>query len=166
MRRLIAFIFMIMIGLVPVMAETVYTIDTEYGQEQVVVPDGYTDTDVLLIVAKAYYEQTHEIEELKSQIENLTESSDNYISENKALRLKYDDLIKDYDVLVKRLEQRNMLSWIKGYAGLMYSPYKDNPGIGLDAGVLLFSTVLVKASANYFMSDGSLCIGIGAGFLF
>ena len=69
-------------------------------------------------------------------------------------------------VNTKRLEQRNNLGWLRAYAGAQYSPYKDNPGAGLTIGALLFSSILITGSANYYMTDKSLGISIGAGFLF
>ena len=110
MKRIIILLFIILLSASSIMADTVYEIDTEYGKEKVVIPDGYTEKDVLLKVAKAYYELNHDAEILKNQLQETTESCESYLSENKSLREKYNDLITDYDVLIKKLDLRNSLT--------------------------------------------------------
>lgn len=164
MRKIVLIVLMALLY-TPVFSDITYEINTKYGKEQVVIPDGYTEKDVLLKLAEAYYEQDHDIKELEEEITNLIKASEDYISENKSLRLKYEDLIKDYDVLVNRLNLRNNLNWFKGYIGVQYSPYKGQPGLGATIGSLLFNKVFISATANYYVADSTLGFSIGAGIL-
>lgn len=167
MKKLILITLLMLGVLCSLMAETVYTIDTDYGQEQVIIPDGYTDTEVLLKIAKAYYELNRDYKDLRTETEELTLASETYIKDNQILRAKYQDLILDYEVLVKKLEQKNLLNWLKGYAGIRYTPsFKDKPGFGLSLGALVFNKILISASADYFMFDNTASLSIGAGLFF
>ena len=95
-------------------ADTIYEIDTKYGKEQVVIPDGYTAEEVLLIVAKNYYELNHEHTELEESVEKLNATIDNYIEQNRELRERYNALIVKYDNLIKEIESYGRLSNFKG----------------------------------------------------
>lgn len=147
-------------------ADRVYEIETSYGTEKVVVPEGYSDLDVLLEVSKAYYEQNKDLEEVQETLESLKKTSEDYVTEISNLKVKYEDLIGDYEVLVKRLEIKNSLDAVKGIIGVNYSPYKGQLGLGVSVGALLFNRITATLSASYFSYDSSLGVSLGIGVLF
>lgn len=166
MKKVIFIVLIAILGCFSLLASTTYEIDTKYGKEKVVIPDGYTEKDVLLEVAKAYYEQNHDMKDIQSQLDSLTETAESYIEENASLRAKYQDLIQDYDVLIKRLEQKAKLGWLKGFVGANYSKQKGYDGVGLSVGALLFNKVLLNSSVSYLTKDSSLLFSLGIGVLF
>ena len=142
-------------------AATTFDIDTKYGKEQVVIPDGYTAEEVLLIVAKNYYELNHEHEELLIKAEELNNSLAEYVELNKSLREKYDALILDYDSLVKKVESYGRWSNFKGFVnGSVTYNFKDTYGFGISAGMFLFNKTLLTIGVNFPFS-----IGVGVGFV-
>ena len=134
-------------------------IDTKYGKEQVVIPDGYTAEEVLLIVAKNYYELNHEHEELLIKAEELNNSLAEYVELNKSLREKYDALILDYDSLVKKVESYGRWSNFKGFVnGSVTYNFKDTYGFGISAGMFLFNKTLLTIGVNF---PFSIVVGVG-----
>ena len=142
-------------------AATTYDIDTKYGKEQVVIPDGYTAEEVLLIVAKNYYELNHEHEELLVKAEELDKSVSSYIEANRELRDKYLKILADYDNLVKEVEAYGKWSNFKGFvSGSVTYDFKDTYGFGISAGMFLFNKTLLTVGVNFPFS-----IGVGVGFV-
>lgn len=142
-------------------ATTTYDIDTKYGKEQVVIPDGYTAEEVLLIVAKNYYELNHEHEELIVKAEELDKSVSSYIEANRELRDKYLKILADYDNLVKEVEAYGKWSNFKGFvSGSVTYDFKDTYGFGISAGMFLFNKTLLTVGVNFPFS-----IGVGVGFV-
>lgn len=142
-------------------ADTVYEIDTEYGKEQVIIPDGYTAEEVLLIVAKNYYELNHEHTELEESVEKLNDTINDYIEQNRSLREKYTNILVKYDNLVKEIEGYGRLSNFKGYVGGSFTyDFKETYGFGISAGMFLFNETLLTVGVNFPFS-----IGVGVGFV-
>ena len=142
-------------------ADTTYEIDTKYGKEQVVIPDGYTAEEVLLIVAKNYYELNYEHTELEESVEKLNATIDNYIEQNRELRERHNALIVKYDNLVKEIESYGRLSNFKGYVGGTFTyDFKDTYGGGITAGMFLFNKTLLSVSV-YF----PFIVGVSVGFV-
>ena len=142
-------------------ADTIYEIDTKYGKEQVVIPDGYTAEEVLLIVAKNYYELNHEHEELIIKAEELDKSVNSYIEANRELRDKYLKILADYDNLVKEVESYGKWSNFKGFvSGSVTYDFKETYGFGISAGMFLFNKTLLTVGVNFPFS-----IGVGVGFV-
>jgi len=143
-------------------ADTIYEIDTKYGKEQVVIPDGYTAEDVLIIVAKNYYELNHEHEELLAEVESLNASVNEYIELNRELRERHNALIVKYDNLVIEVEKYGKWSNFKGFvSGSVTYNFKDTYGGGITAGMFLFNKTLLSVSV-YF----PFVVGMSVGFVF
>lgn len=98
-------------------AETVYTVETSRGEQKVVIPDGYTEKDVLLIIAQKYYELNYSFEDLTEKTNKLTADVEEYIEENKKLRDNYDTVIANYSTVVTKLESLSKTTFLKGLAG-------------------------------------------------
>lgn len=143
------------------LADTVYEIDTKYGKEQVVIPEGYTEKDVLLIVAKNYYELNYEHTELEESVEKLNSTIETYIEQNRELRNKYTDILVKYDNLVKEIESYGRLSNFKGYLGGSFTyDFKETYGFGITAGMFLFNKTLISISIN-----SPFTVGVSVGFV-
>ena len=142
-------------------AETIYEIDTKYGTRQVVIPDGYTTEEVLLIVAKNYYELDYEHTELEESVEVLNTTIETYIEQNRDLREKYNELITEYDNLVSEIEGYGKLSNFSGFVGGSFTyNFKDTYGFGITAGVFLFNKTLISLSVN-----SPFTVGVSVGFV-
>lgn len=142
-------------------ADTVYEIDTKYGKEQVIIPDGYTEKDVLLIIAKNYYELNYEHTELEESVEKLNTTIETYIEQNKDLRDKYSNLIIKYDDLVKEIESYGKWSNFQGFVGGSFTyDFKDTYGFGVTAGMFLFNKTLISISVN-----SPFTVGVSVGFV-
>ncbi len=167
MKKIVLMMLMIisMVSM-PLMSDTVYDIDTSYGREQVVIPDGYTEKDVLLVVSRAYYEQTRDLESLREINRELVSESESYISENRELRKKYDLLLENYGTLVEKMSARRRQDVIKAYVGGQYSHYRGRPGGGLSAGAVLFDRLVFTSSVDYLSYGNGLCVSAGVGFMF
>lgn len=170
MNKIAEIIFIVIVIVVvaltayPLHASQEYIIDTKYGTEKVIIPDGYSLEDVLLKVATAYYEQNHEYNELQDKVNKLTDSTSLYIEDNKALRTKYNNLVQDYDLLVKKIESyNNMGGFIRGFAGAHYlRDFNNNSnGGGINLGVILWNRVMLEAGLNYPWG-----MSIGASYVF
>lgn len=170
MKRLLI-VFCITLVMLFSIFPTTYTIDTKYGEREVVVPDGYTDKDVLLAIAKKYYEQTEDFDALQTKAEELTQQVDQYVSENQNLRNEYNDLFSLYERLVSKYQTLNSLDWLKGYAGgeISYSIDNSISGFQLDIGALLFKNFLMKTGLGFSFGQSvseSLTLSIGFGYFF
>lgn len=142
-------------------ADTTYEIDTKYGKEQVVIPDGYTAEEVLLIVAKNYYELNYEHTELEKSVEGLNATINDYIEQNRSLREKYNSILVKYDNLVKEIESYGRWSNFKGFvSGSVTYNFKDTYGFGISAGMFLFNKTLLTIGVNFPFS-----LGVGVGFV-
>lgn len=161
-KMIVATLLLLLVGSFSVWAETTYEIETKYGVEQLIIPDGYTVEDVLLIVAKNYYELDHEHDELLSKVDSLESSVKDYIEMNRKLREEYAKIIVDYDKLIKDLEGYARLSNFQGFvgAGGTYD-FKKNFGLELELGMLLFNKFLLSVEVNF-----PFTLGLSVGFIF
>lgn len=144
---------MILTLLFPCFADTVYTIDTDYGEKTVVIPDGYTEKDVLLIIAKNYYELNEEDKQLKEKINELNIQVTEYITENQSLREKNTSLTENYSQLLKKYETLNSMGFIRGFVvgGLSYTIGQNSKvsSGGVDVGLILGDSFIFKCGINY-----------------
>lgn len=150
---------------------TSYTVETKYGEKEVVVPEGYSELDVLLIIAKNYYELYEESQELQDKVTELNGSINSYVSENQTLRTNYTNLTELYSDLIAKYEVLSKVDVLKGYVGggLKYSYNTTMAGFNVELGAFLFEKVLLKANFgfdfNAYIVD-TFELGIGFGFLF
>lgn len=145
----------------PLFADTVYTIDTDYGEKTVVVPDGYTETDVLLAIAKSYYELNEEDKILKDKIDTLTTQVSTYVDENKFLRERNSLLQENYNQLVQKQKTQNSMGFVRGFATGHLSFVREVTGGGLDVGVIFGDSLIIKVGVEY-----PLEFNVGVGFVF
>lgn len=157
----ILILLLLFLTLAPIYSETTYTVETAYGDKTVIVPDGYTEKDVLLIIAKAYYELNEEQKQLTTEYENLKTQLNEYKETNSSLRNLNSELQNNYDSLVKKLETLNSMGVIKGLVGGHLSFFDRVFGGGLDLGLIILDTYMVNISVNY-----PLTFSIGLGILF
>lgn len=157
----ILILLLLFLTLAPIYSETTYTVETAYGNKTVIVPDGYTEKDVLLIIAKAYYELNEEQKQLITEYENLKTQLNEYKETNTSLRNLNSELQNNYDSLVKKLETLNSMGVIKGLVGGHLSFFNSVSGGGIDLGLIISDTYMVNISVNY-----PLTFSIGLGILF
>ena len=152
MKKIIILLITLMF-IVPCFADTTYTIDTDYGEKTVVVPDGYTDKDVLLIITKNYYELNEEDKQLKEKITELNTQVTDYISENQSLREKNTTLTENYAQLLKKYETLNSMGFIRGFVGggLSYTVGQNSKvsSGGLNAGIIIGDSFMFSCGVNY-----------------
>ena len=81
------FLVCIILLMIPFMcfSKTVYKVDTAFGEKTVVVPDGATCEDVMLVLAKNYYEISYEYDSVLEELGNLKSEVSYYIEENKSV---------------------------------------------------------------------------------
>lgn len=153
-----------------IFAET-YTVETKYGEKEVVVPEGYSELDVLLIIAKNYYELHEENKDLQDKVTKLKGSIDSYVMENQTLRAEYTSLYELYTDLVAKYQALSKVDVLKGYVGggLKYSYNTTMAGFNIELGAFLFEKTLLKANFgfdfNAYIVD-TFELGIGFGFVF
>lgn len=147
--------------LLPIYSETSYTVETTYGDKTVVIPDGYTDIDVLLIIAKAYYELNEEQSQLHNEYEILKTQVNEYKESNASLRNLNSKLQNNYDSLVKKLETLNSMNMVRGVAGGHLTFFNSVSGGGIDLGLIIYDSCLLNISVNY-----PLTFNIGLGIVF
>ena len=104
MKKFLICIILSMISLA-CFSGTSYVVDTSQGQKSVVVPDGMTCEDVMLTLAKNYYEISYEYDSALEELGNLKSEVLSYIEENKSLRESRAQLEKDYQDLTKKQDK-------------------------------------------------------------
>lgn len=161
MMKKIILILCILLLVAPLCAETTYTIDTEYGEKTVVIPDGYTEKDVLLVLAKNYYELNEEDKILKEKVDSLTTQVSSYMEENKHLRQSNTTLQEKYDSLVKKQETLNSMGFVRGFTVGYLSFVRQVTSGGVDVGVILGDSFIIKGSFSY-----PTLFSVGIGFVF
>ena len=164
MKKTVLIIFLIFVSIFTCFSQEIYNIPTSHGEQQVVIPDGYTALDVLLTLAKSYYELSWDYDELTETVEELTADLEAYILENQELRTKYQDLISDYQLLTSKLEQLSKTTVIRalGGVGLAYSPGIFSPSLYI--GAEFFERFSLMTSLGFL--DNKLMIGLTATILF
>jgi hypothetical protein len=117
-KRLTIIILSLLMCVGTVCAEdTVYTVETSKGIYDVVVPEGMTDKDVLLEIAKAYYELDFKYDELDKSSKELANEVKSYVAENQALRDKYSSLDSKYQALIANYKKYTKPKSIVGLLG-------------------------------------------------
>lgn len=154
-------LLLLLLTLIPLYSETVYNVETAYGNKTVVIPDGYTDKEVLLIIAKSYYELNEEQKQLTEEYENLKSLLSEYKDINTSLRNLNSELQNNYDSLIKKLETLNSMGIVKGLVGGHLSFFNNVSGGGLDLGIILFDTYMLNVGVNYPLS-----FSVGVSILF
>ena len=167
MKRIIIIAVVMICALACTFADKVYEIETKYGTRTVVVPEGYTEEDVMLILAKNYYELDYEYKELSESAKKLVSDVESYMEENKKLREDYDNLISDYDILVEKLDilsKKDKISCFTMANALIDKDFKFF-GMSMDLGICVYEAFLLKVNLNYGFND-SIGFGVGFGYLF
>lgn len=152
----------VFLGIFSVYADSVYNIDTKYGVKQVVVPTGATDLEVLKLLAKNYYELSYEHDVLLEDYKKATSDTNDYITENQKLRLRYDDLIQDYELLSKKYGSLFKSKYFKSYISVN-AGFDDNKlsSGGISLGVIMNDKVTIGCGLQY-----PLELRISAGYVF
>lgn len=162
MKKLIILLFVILsLSATSLYADTIYTIDTDYGEKTVVIPDGYTEKDVLLTIAKNYYELNEEDKQLKEKVNELNTQVTEYISENKSLREKNATLTENYSQLLGKYRTLNSMGFVRGFAVGYLSFVRQVTSGGIDIGVILGDSFIIKGSFSY-----PTLFSVGVGFVF
>ena len=166
MKKLTSLILSLMI-IFPLYASATYYVNTNKGEQPVVIPDNSTEHDVLLTLAASYYNLNDDYENLKTKVDDLTTSLNSYIEENKQLRSKYDSLIVDYDLTIKKYQQLYNTKFFKGIAGV--STTFGNSSIdtaSIQLGALFLEKIGATASIGYSNNSKNLLFGFGLTYIF
>lgn len=151
--------------MVPLFAGKAYKVSTNRGEREVVIPDGSTALDVLLTLAKNYYNLSYDHEDLLIKTEQLTKDIDEYLAENKNLRTNYNELIIDYAEIVEKYKKMTGVTLLKGVAGAGVSMNASNgfkfDGVSLYLGASLFEKIQMLASFSYSNTTKTITPGIG-----
>ena len=94
MKKILACIILLMIPFM-CFSDTVYKVSTSHGEKTVVVPEGMTCEDVMLTLAKNYYEISYEYDSTLEDLSSLKSEVEAYVEENKTLRESRAQLEKD-----------------------------------------------------------------------
>ena len=166
------FLICIILLMIPFMcfSGTSYVVDTSQGEKSVVVPDGMTCEDVMLTLAKNYYEISYEYDSALEELDNLKSEVLSYIEENKSLRESQGHLEEIYQSLSKKqdklLKKQNFLAYIK--PSMIFNGH-GSPGLGVSAGFILGTSFVVDAGLSFELDPSiknSLKWSVGFGFLF
>lgn len=145
-------------------ADQTYQVETSIGTKTVVVPDGMSELDVLLYLAKFYYELDNEYQSLLISSKELAKNVETYIAENKSLREKCDELVAKYQILTKDYEELAKVNPLQGLFGLEIT-LRDNINIrdlsGLFGG-LLWERVGVYMKVGVDFDTQKVSSGLGA----
>ena len=169
MKKILIYIILLMIPLM-CFSSTSYVIDTSQGEKSVVVPDGMTCEDVMLMLAKNYYEISYEYDSALEELDNLKSEVLSYIEENKSLRESQGHLEEIYKSLSKKqdklLKKQNFLAYIK--PSMIFNG-QGSPGLGVSAGFILGTSFMVDVGLSFELDPSiksSLKWSTGFGFLF
>ena len=169
MKKFLICIILSMISLA-CFSGTSYVVDTSQGQKSVVVPDGMTCEDVMLTLAKNYYEISYEYDSALEELDNLKSEVLSYIEENKSLRESRAQLEKDYQDLTKKqdklLSKQNLLVYIKSSA--IFNGYETS-GLGASFGFILGTSSMIEVGCTFEYGSSTEAFmkwSMGFGFLF
>ena len=169
MKKFLICIILSMISLA-CFSGTSYIVDTSQGQKSVVVPDGMTCEDVMLTLAKNYYEISYEYDSVLEELGNLKSEVLSYIEENKSLRESRAKLEKDYQDLTKKqdklLSKQNFLVYIKPSA--IFKGYETS-GLGASLGFILGTSSMIEVGCTFEYGSSTEAFmkwSMGFGFLF
>ena len=166
------FLICIILLMIPLMcfSGTSYVVDTSQGEKSVVVPDGMTCEDVMLTLAKNYYEISYEYDSALEELDNLKSEVLSYIEENKSLRESRAQLEKDYQDLAEKqdklLSKQNFLVYIKPSA--IFNGYETS-GLGVSLGFILGTSSMIEVGCAFEYGSSTEALmkwSMGFGFLF
>ena len=151
-------------------SDTVYKVNTSQGEKTVVVPTGMTCEDVMLTLAKNYYEISYEYDSTLEDLSDLKSEVEAYVEENKTLRESRAQLEKDYQDLTKKqdklLSKQNFLVYIKSSA--IFNGYETS-GLGASLGFILGTSSMIEVGCAFeygSSTEASMKWSMGFGFLF
>lgn len=149
-------VLLLLICIIPLYAETRYTVETNSGTQEVIIPDDMTELDVLLYLAQSYYNLYDDYELLQSKTEALTETIKSYVDDNKNLRIQYNDLISKYNKLVTSYKSLNNALNYRGLIGgnIDFANNFTLDGISLNCGILLFQKLGVLTRLGVTIRNG------------
>lgn len=144
--------------------DTVYTVETSKGTYDVVVPEGMTDKDVLLEIAKAYYELDFKYDELDKSSKELASEAKGYVAENQALRDKYNTLDSKYQALIANYKKYTKPQAVTGLLGADLNFVGTLPQqVSMSLGTILFGKVGIYAKLGIDVTKAqSFIYGAGA----
>lgn len=163
MKKILTVIILLLFSTV-LFATTTYKIETSKGTQEVIIPDGYTEKDVLLEVAKAYYELSYDFDEITEKVETLTKDVETYIQENQKLRSEYDQLDSDYKTLVEKLTKTSKPTIFKGLVGAGVGYYQTSIYPVLNLGAELFERFSLVSSLGFLNNYILVHVGINVTF--
>lgn len=169
MKKVLAYIILLMIPFL-CFSDTVYKVNTSQGEKTVVVPEGMTCEDVMLTLAKNYYEISYKYDSTLEDLSNLKSEVKAYVEENKALRESRAQLEKDYQDLTKKqdklLSKQNFLVYVKPSA--IFNGY-ETAGLGASLGFILGASSMIEAGFTFEYGPSTEALlrwSMGFGFLF
>ena len=167
MKKIFIITLIALVSLFSLFADKTYEIETKYGLKTVVVPDGYTAEDVLLIIAKNYYELDHEYKDLQETVKELTESANQYIEANHKLREDYEALKSDYEILTEKLTKLSKTTTLYcfSFANILFDFQSVISGASIDFGLVIKETFMIKTGISYNLSN-KLGLSLGLGYMF
>ena len=163
MKKILIFAILLLFS-AALFADTVYEIETSKGIQKVVVPEGYTELEVLLEVSKAYYELSYDFDELTEKAETLTKDVETYIQENQKLRTEYQQLDSDYQAIVEKLTKTSKPTIFKGLVGAGVGYYQTNIYPVLNLGAELFERFSLVTSLGFL--NGYILTQVGLNVTF
>lgn len=173
MKRLLILLIMLPAITLGCFPDSVYKVDTSYGEKTVVVPEGLTCEDVMLILAKNYYELSYEHDNSLKELETLSNEVKNYIDENRKLRDSQAQITNDYKELVSKFDSlqrsQNFLLYVK--PGVIFTGFIPS-GADLSAGTIMGTSFMIEAGISVPFnilspsSPGNLTWRLGLGFVF
>ena len=169
MKKILACIILLMIPFM-CFSDTVYKVNTSHGEKTVVVPTGMTCEDVMLTLAKNYYEISYEYDSTLEDLSDLKSEVEAYVEENKTLRESRAQLEKDYQDLTRKqdklLSKQNFLVYIKPSA--IFNGYETS-GLGASLGFILGTSSMIEVGCAFeygSSTEASMKWSMGFGFLF
>lgn len=169
MKKILACIILLMIPLM-CFSGTVYKVNTSYGEKTVVVPEGMTCEDVMLTLAKNYYEISYEYDSILEDLNSLKSEVETYVEENKALRESRAQLEEDYQDLTKKqdklLHKQNFLIYMK--PSVIFDGYRTS-GLNASLGFILNTSSMIEAGFTFEYgpsTEAFLRWSMGFGFIF
>lgn len=167
MKKIII-LFICILTLLPVYSQTVYTVETNKGTQEVVIPDDMTETDVLLYLAKSYYNLYYDNEALKEEVVELTSKTESYIEENKNLRDKYDTTLSRYGSLTSYYEKLIKPDFIRGSFGadITFNEIFKVNIVSLTLGAVIYEKTNIYARVGLDLQTSHLTYGLGVSIIF
>lgn len=164
MKKILLFLIVLLLAF-NLPSKTTYKIQIDENRtEEVIIPDGMSETDVLLELAYHYYILNDNYNELKTSSEKLTTSVENYISENEILREENNNLIQKYDHLIEDYTITSKTKVIKGLLGadIQFSQESKLEDAFFNIGIILWEKISIYSRLGITVSSQKFVYGIGA----